>query len=183
MITFAELLRTVPTIASPIEARLRSTGLGVLGTIRSDGSPRVSPIEVSLQDHRLYVGMMPGSRKLADVRRDARVMLLTPLADRTDMAGEGKLAGHLIEVTDPAESARVLNAAADAAGLDAEALAGSPMFELVVHTAAWQFAEDDVFATMSWRLADGAVVRRRERSGATGLPIDVADVSGDASNG
>jgi hypothetical protein len=175
MISFAELVSTVPTLGAPIAARLHSTGLAMLGTVRRDGSPRVSPIEVSFFDERLFVGMMPGSRKLLDVRRDPRVMLLTPVADRNDTGGEGKLVGHLEEVTDAQMSARVLRSAAEAIGLDPEALAGSPMLEMRIEAASWQFARDDVFVTWSWRLADGDVVRRRERRGAIDLPVDVSD--------
>ena len=46
MISFDELLRTTPDVAMPIASKLRSAGLGLLGTLRADGSPRVSPIEV-----------------------------------------------------------------------------------------------------------------------------------------
>ena len=54
----------------------------MLGTLRRDGSPRVSPIEVAFHDGRLYVGMMPGSTKSLDVERDPRVSLVTAIADK-----------------------------------------------------------------------------------------------------
>lgn len=182
MISFDELLRTTPDIAIPIAAKLRSAGLGLLGTLRHDGSPRVSPIEVSFLDGRLFMGMMPGSRKLADVRRDPRVTLLTPIADRLDVSGEGKLVGHAVEVLRVDDRDRVLAAAAQVAGLDADAIAGSPVFELQVDAVSWQFVAGDVFVTWSSRAADGWSLRRRERRGAIDLPVDVA-VSSDASSG
>ena len=79
-ITLDELQRVAPDVAAPIVARLAATGLGILGTARADGSPRVSPIEVSIQEGRLYAGSMPGSRKAEDLRRDPR--LLHPHAGR-----------------------------------------------------------------------------------------------------
>lgn len=177
MISFDELLSTAPDIATPIAAKLRSTGLGLLGTLRRDGSPRVSPIEVSFLDGQLFMGMMPGSRKLGDVRRDPRVTLLTPVADRLDVSGEGKLVGHAVEVRRVDERDRVLAAAAQAAGLDAEAIAGSPVFELQVDAVSWQFVAGDVFVTWSSRASDGWSLRRRERRGAIDLPVDVDAVS------
>src|SRR5215218_6243852 len=95
MCTFSQLEASAPDLATPIRERLAGTGLALLGTIRADGSPRVSPIEVTIHDGHLYVGMMPGSRKAVDVARDPRVSLLTPVADKDDLAGEGKLFGAL----------------------------------------------------------------------------------------
>src|SRR6478735_6443486 len=90
MTTFSQLDAAAPDLATPIRERLITTGLALLGTTRADGSPRVSPIEVTLHDGHLFVGMMPGSRKALDVGRDPRVCLLTPVADKDDLSGEGK---------------------------------------------------------------------------------------------
>jgi hypothetical protein len=173
MTTFREFQTSAPEIADRIADRLRTTGIGLLGTVRRDGSPRVSPIEVTLQGDGLFVGMMPGSAKCDDVLRDPRVCLLTPVADREDLGGEGKLFGRLERITDPARAAAVLTGAAEAAGLDADALGDSPMFELDVTAAAWQYADvtAESFHTLSWR-AGTAAVRRRRRQGALGLPED-----------
>jgi hypothetical protein len=171
MRTFAELERLAPEIAGPIHDRLRTTGIGLLGTIRRDGSPRVSPIEVALQEGRLYVGMMPGSQKARDVERDPRVALLTPVRDREDVTGEGKLFGRVERIADSARADDVLMAAAAEAGFDPEAVRGSPVFELLVDGAAWQRVEEDAWTTISWR--DGEAVRHRRREGATGEVVDV----------
>ena len=143
----------------------------MLGTIRRDGSPRVSPIEVAFHDGRLYVGMMPGSTKSLDVERDPRISLVTALADKDDLGGEGKLFGVAARVTDvelaerhPARPRR------RDGGFDPEAVAGSPMYEILVTGAAWQRVEGDAFVTPSWSEADG--VRHRRRDGATGDVID-----------
>ena len=110
MITFDELHRIAPDIAGPVLDRFRASGLGMLGTLRRDGSPRVSPIEVAVLEGRLYIGMMPGSRKALDVLRDDRISLVTALADRHDMAGEGKLFGRAAPVTDLARADAVFAA-------------------------------------------------------------------------
>lgn len=49
------------------------------------------------------LGMMGGSRKLADVRRDARVAIQSPTVDATtaDWPGDAKLAGVLVAVPPP----------------------------------------------------------------------------------
>jgi hypothetical protein len=78
-----------------------------VATLRRDGSPRISGIEVDFADDGLYLGMMPGSGKAADLRRDPRLALHCPTADPpqedpSSWLGEAKLAGRAIEVSDPA---------------------------------------------------------------------------------
>jgi hypothetical protein len=170
MITFAELRATAPDVADPIAARLETSVLGMLGTIRRDGSPRVSPIEVAFHDGRLFVGMMPGSTKSRDVERDPRISMVTALADKDDLAGEGKLFGIADRVTDVDQAERILRQHAIDGGFEPESVAGSPLYEILVSAAAWQYVEGDAFVTRSWSAADGLRLRRRE--GATADVID-----------
>lgn len=160
MIDFQELTRIAPDVAEPIAARFAQSGLGMLGTIRSNGAPRVSPIEVGPFEERLFVGMMPNSQKHLDAMRDPRYCMVTALADKGDTAGEGKLYGVLDLVTDPARSDAVLRHHAEANGFDPEALTGSPMFELLIDMAAWQIVIDDAFTTFSWKEGVDSVQKR-----------------------
>lgn len=171
MLAFADLLEVVPEIATPIRDRLMSTSLAIVGTIRSDGSPRLSPIEVTFYGGGLYMGMMPGSLKCIDARRDPRVCVLTPVADKDDLAGEGKLFGMLQEVTEDAARIDVLRHAVEGLDIDPALFGDSPVFEVLVDAAAWQHASDDTFVTLSWNADDG--VRLRHRVGPTGQPVDI----------
>lgn len=47
----------------------------VLATLRRDGSPRVSGIEVDFADGELWIGCLRRSRKALDLLRDARFAL------------------------------------------------------------------------------------------------------------
>ncbi len=173
MITFDELLAASPTIATAIRDRLETTGLTMLGTLRRDGSPRISPVEVVFLDGGLFVGMMPRSQKALDLLRDPRAALITPVADKRDLSGEGKLFGVARAL--PAEQAgRVLaHAIGQMEGdLSLDDFAGSHVFEILVTGAAWQHAADDAFVTRSWNATTGERLRRR--IGASGLPEDVA---------
>ena len=76
-----------------------------LATLRRDGSPRISGIEAEFADGELWLGMMPGSVKAADLRRDQRLALHSPTQDPPEndpsaWPGEAKIAGRAIEVTD-----------------------------------------------------------------------------------
>jgi hypothetical protein len=176
MISFSQLEASAPELAAHLRERHTTTGLAILGTVRADGSPRVSPIEVTFHDGHLYIGMMPGSRKAVDVGRDPRVSMLTPVADKDDLSGEGKLFGVLRPVDDPDQIAAVFGAAVDGSDYDVEDLAGSPVFELLVSGAAWQHVEGDTFVTESWDPVHG--VRHRRRAGATGEVEEIDAQSG-----
>jgi hypothetical protein len=175
MITFAELRAAAPDIAGPIADRFERSFLGMLGTVRRDGSPRVSPIEVGFHDDRLYVGMTPTSAKRRDVERDPRISLVTALADKDDLAGEGKLFGVVALVTDVVRVAAVQGAHAEATGFDPDTIAGSPLFEVLVGGAAWQLVDGDAFVTRSWSASGGR--RHRRRVGVLGAVEDVPPAS------
>ena len=72
-----------------------------LATLRADGSPRISGIEVEFQDGDLVFGSMPDARKGADLRRDPRFALHGPTVDPpegqpTGWPGEAKVAGRAV---------------------------------------------------------------------------------------
>ncbi|MFN2555656.1 MAG: pyridoxamine 5'-phosphate oxidase family protein [Nitriliruptorales bacterium] len=95
--SWAEFERAAPELAAAFRSRFEANLHHVIGTIRADGSPRLSGTEVRIGDGEVTLGMMPDSKKLADVRRDPRVEIHSaPL--ETDLAGgDAKLAGSLSE--------------------------------------------------------------------------------------
>jgi hypothetical protein len=169
-LTFADLRLVAPDIADAIAGRFIAAGLAMLGTVRADGSPRVSPVEVTIQDGHLHLGSMPGAQKAKDLARDARCCLVTALADKDDLAGEGKLFCVARLIDDAEEAHRVL-AGALPPGTDVSAFAGSPVYELLVTGAAWQHVAGDTWHTSSWSERTG--LRRRARTGPAGHPVDV----------
>jgi len=87
----------------------------VLATLHRDGSPRISGVEATFLDGVLYLGMMPGSAKGADLRRDPRMALHSTSpepddADPSGWVGDAKLEGRAIEVVDEHERARFAGA-------------------------------------------------------------------------
>jgi hypothetical protein len=98
-----------------VKARFDVQKHKLIATLRADGSPRLSGVEISFRDGDLWLGMMPGSRKGADLRRDPRLALHTSSPDPEDddpsgWIGDAKLDGRAIEVTDPEEIARFVDA-------------------------------------------------------------------------
>src|SRR6056297_3279450 len=110
MTTWNDVHAAAPGLADHARSRFDAHGLGFLATLRRDGSPRISGIEPFFVDPHLWVGMMPGSRKLADVRRDPRVALHSASVDPHVEHGDVRLSGRLVEVTDESEIRRVMAA-------------------------------------------------------------------------
>jgi hypothetical protein len=171
MPTFAHLQAEAPAIAEFLGPRIAKTGLCLLGTTRQDGWPRVSPIELTVVAGRVYVGSMPQGVKAKDLQRDPRCCILTPLADKDDLAGEAKAFCTAREVTEPEEWEQVRAAFREANGVDVGDPGGAHIFELSIEAAAWQRVEGDDWRTTSWQA--GAGVRERVRNGPTGASHDV----------
>jgi hypothetical protein len=97
-----EFARACPEIAEHATGRFRRQELCMLGTLRADGSPRISPCELDFAAGHLILGMMWQSRKALDLLRDPRCVLHTCTTDRMGTEGDAKIYGRAIDVRDPA---------------------------------------------------------------------------------
>ena len=106
MATWSEIEAAAPELAGRARAVFDAHKHKILATLRRDGSPRISGIEATFADGELWLGMMPGSRKALDLRRDPRLALhsasIDPPDDPTSWTGDAKLSGRAVEVDDPA---------------------------------------------------------------------------------
>ena len=91
-----------PQLAELGRRRFQATHVALLGTIRKDGSPRISPIEPYLILDHLLLGMLPSSHKALDLARDPRCTLHSSVSDVNGSEGEFKVDGRAVLVTDPA---------------------------------------------------------------------------------
>ncbi|ALE74999.1 MULTISPECIES: pyridoxamine 5'-phosphate oxidase family protein [unclassified Pseudonocardia] len=103
MTSWGEFRAAEPEFAGLAERILQRGVALVIATLRADGSPRVSGIEVVLDDAgpstELAFGSMPGSRKGADLRRDPRFALHAAPADQSggDLGdGDLKVSGRAV---------------------------------------------------------------------------------------
>jgi hypothetical protein len=89
--------------------RLGTAGLAclipvaMLGTVRQDGSPRISPIEPHLSAGKLLIGAMTWSEKAADLRRDPRYALHSPVTGPDTGEAEFKLFGSAVQSDDASQ--------------------------------------------------------------------------------
>jgi hypothetical protein len=123
-----------------------------LATLRKDGSPRISGVEVEFADGEVFLGMMPDSLKLGDLERDPRLAVHSPTDDPPpgnprEWPGEAKISGHAREVAFPDSP-----------------VAGGRRFRIDIGEAILTHLNDagDRLVIESWRPGKG--VRRLERS-------------------
>ena len=116
MTTWNDFALAEPDLADRARARFEAHGLGLMATIRADGSPRLSGIEPLFADGELWLGMMPDGRKSADLRRDPRLALHNATTDKAVTEGDVKVSGRAVLVDDPDAIRAYIASFADEAG-------------------------------------------------------------------
>jgi len=72
----------------------------LVGTVRRDGRPRISPVEPLLWRDDLWLSMLHGSYKARDLERDPRVLVHSIVTSREGTLGEFKVDGQAVAVSD-----------------------------------------------------------------------------------
>src|SRR5215218_10045433 len=105
MAAFADVVAEEPEFAERVRASFDARAHKVLATLRADGSPRVSGIEMSFVAGEPWLAGMPGSVKFTDLRRDPRFALHSGSAEPDAFSADAKLSGRAVRVTDAARLA------------------------------------------------------------------------------
>ena len=153
-VTWQEFAEKNPELAAVGEAQFRRTGLALVGTLRRDGWPRISPVEPFIVDGRLYLGMMWRSRKALDLLRDSRCVVHSTVSDRLGSEGEFKVYGRAVEVKDLDERKRFGDAVFEAIGYRPE----EPefhCFSIDIESVAFTRLEGEQMVHQVWRAGEG----------------------------
>jgi hypothetical protein len=97
-----EFTRECPELAELAAARFARDQLVLLGTLRPDGSPRISAVECDFVAGELMTGMIYRSVKARDLLRDPRATIHSWPPGKDNPDGDIKLYGRAVEVTAPA---------------------------------------------------------------------------------
>ncbi len=119
---WGEFKDAVPELAALGEKLFDQSGVVLVGTIRKDGSPRISPVEFIITDGNLYFGTMWRSLKALDLLRDPRCTVHSSISDRMAPDGEFKLHGRAIDVEDAEERHRYCQALYEKIGWNPEGM-------------------------------------------------------------
>ena len=98
MARWSEVEAAEPAFAARVRTVLDAEKHKTIATLRADGSPRISGIEVQIADGELTFGSMPRARKGADLHRDPRFALHSgsvapPEGEEATWPGDAKVAG------------------------------------------------------------------------------------------
>ncbi len=101
--SWSALVAAEPDFAARVQRVFDLRRHKTLATIRRGGAPRISGIELEFVDGDLVMGMMPGSVKAADLRRDPRMVVHAasddpPTDDASAWLGDAKIGGRAVEV-------------------------------------------------------------------------------------
>ncbi|WNI32510.1 pyridoxamine 5'-phosphate oxidase family protein [Streptomyces sp. ITFR-6] len=108
--SWADFRTAEPDFADTVRRRFGLYKHHVLATLRKDGSPRVTGLEVDFWLDEPFLGMMPNSRKALDLRRDPRFAVHANPGPGAEMAdGDVRISGRAVEVTDAGLLARFIS--------------------------------------------------------------------------
>ena len=148
--TWGQFTEADPELAAIGEAQFARTGLALVGTLRRDGWPRISPVEPFIVDGQLYLGMMWRSVKALDLLRDPRCVVHSTVSDRHGSEGEFKVYGRAVEITDPEERGRFTDAVYAAIGFRPE----EPEFHcfaIAIESVAYSILQGEEFHRQVWK--------------------------------
>ncbi|QDY76271.1 pyridoxamine 5'-phosphate oxidase family protein [Streptomyces qinzhouensis] len=152
--SWADFRAAEPVLADAVRRRFEEHTHHVLATLRKDGSPRVSGLEITFLGGEVCLGMMPGSWKAKDLLRDPRFALHANPGTVESMAtGDAKLSGRAAEVTEGAELDRFR---AEIAPPEEFHLFRVDLAEVVLTR-----VEAEELVVESWRPGTAAATRRR----------------------
>jgi hypothetical protein len=158
MATFADVEAEAPEFAARVRATFDAHAHKFLATLRRDGSPRISGIEMQFVLGRPWLAGMPGSVKFTDLRRDPRFALHSGSPEPEEFSADAKLNGRATPVLDDDERRRY----AEAAGLPPGEL-GFDLFRVDLDQVVLVALDDEKTALVlsSWRPGRGVTHTRR----------------------
>jgi Pyridoxamine 5'-phosphate oxidase len=105
MASFADVESAEPEFAARVRAAFDGHAHKFLATLRADGSPRISGIEMNFVGGEPWLAGMPASAKFEDLRRDPRFALHSGSDEGDAFRADAKLSGRAHQVTEDGERA------------------------------------------------------------------------------
>lgn len=105
MVSWSVLQQQCPDLAKLAEERFGSTELVMLGTLRKDGFPRITPIEFAYWEGEFVIGGIWQSKKMLDLLRDPRCVVHSTTTNKNGQEGDVKLYGRAAPLAEDREPA------------------------------------------------------------------------------
>jgi len=117
-VRWEEFEASEPGLASLAREEFDRYGMALVGTLRRDGSPRISCVLPYVLDGELLLGMMWQSRKAVDLQRDSRLVLHNPISTNQGNEVEISVHGRAVEIQDEAIRQRYVDSLSEWEGRD-----------------------------------------------------------------
>jgi hypothetical protein len=151
MALWTDFAAAAPRIAEVFARRHAAAGnLCMLGTLRADGWPRISPMEPRFLEGDLWLVGMPGTAKFADLQRDPRFALHTATVDTQVTEGDAKIWGRVEDVRDESLHQRFAEALYEEIGLDLRGRRFDPFYRADIVGAASVAVGDEHMDVTTW---------------------------------
>jgi hypothetical protein len=96
---WTDVEQEAPELAARARALFEAHKHKTMATLRKDGSPRISGIELEFRDGDVWFGSMWRAVKALDLQRDPRFAVHSGSNDPDDWDGDAKIAGRAEEIT------------------------------------------------------------------------------------
>jgi hypothetical protein len=110
MARWQDVVDSEPDLAAEVQRVFDAHKHKTIATLRRDGSPRLSGLELGFTAGDVAFGMMPRSRKAADLRRDPRTEVHSASFivedEEESWHGDARISGRAREITHLEERAR-----------------------------------------------------------------------------
>jgi hypothetical protein len=157
-----EFSTLAPSIADVFRRRHAATeNLCLLGTMRPDGFPRISPMEPRFFEGDLWIGGMPGTVKFDDLVHNPRFTLHSATVDPHVGNGDAKVWGTVVDVKDDALHQRYAQALFAETGFDLRGRTFERFFRSDIIGAAAVSVRDGHLDITVWRESRGESVIRK----------------------
>jgi len=99
-VTWMDLQEAQPELAARLRDRFESHRHAVMATLRRDGAPRLSGMEVPIRDGHLWLALDASSRKADDLRRDPRFSFHSAPDHEGLSLGDARIEGRAVGALD-----------------------------------------------------------------------------------
>ena len=162
MVNWSEFAAEAPHVAGIFVRRhADAQNLCFMATTRSDGYPRISPLEPRIIDPELVIVGMPGTSKYKDLARDPRLCLHTATVDPHLADGDVKIWAEAVDLKDESLHKRFADDLFEASGFDVRGETFDPFYVADITGASSIELEDDQLVITIWKPGEGETVVRK----------------------
>jgi hypothetical protein len=162
MVNWSEFAAEAPHIAEIFVRRhTDAQNLCLMATIRSDGYPRISPLEPRIIEPQLVMVGMPGTSKYKDLERDPRLCLHTATVDPHLADGDVKIWAKAVNLKDESLHERFADDLFEASGFDVRGEKFDPFYVADITGASSIELVDNQLVITIWKPGEGESVVRK----------------------